>query len=128
MRLIWLSSAALFFGIVGLSVFSGKIPSLVFSLYVAISIITFFIYQADKIAARKGTWRTPEATLHLLSLIGGWPGAIIAQQMLRHKSKKQPFRFIFWITIILNLCAYAWFYTPRAAEKILSSLHDLSGG
>lgn len=126
MRLIWLGSAVLFFGIVGLSVFSGKIPGLVFSLYGAISIVTFFIYQADKIAARKGTWRIPEATLHLLSLIGGWPGAIIAQQMLRHKSKKQPFRFIFWITILLNLCAYAWLYTPGASEKILSILRHLS--
>jgi len=49
----------------------------------------------SKSAARKGAWRTQESTLHLLSLVGGWPGALVAQQKLRHKSKKQSFRFVF---------------------------------
>jgi uncharacterized membrane protein YsdA (DUF1294 family) len=84
---------------------------LVLGTYAVASAITFLVYAADKTAARKGRWRIPEATLHILALIGGWPGALIAQQLLRHKTQKQPFRFIFWITVILNLAACAWICT-----------------
>ena len=50
-------------------------------------------------------------TLHLLSLCGGWTGAMLAQQGLRHKSQKQPFRLIFWITIFINLTLlFLWVY------------------
>ncbi|HBH72150.1 MAG TPA: hypothetical protein DDY43_01605 [Synechococcales bacterium UBA10510] len=40
--------------------------------------------------------------LHLLALLGGWPGGLIARHKLRHKTIKQPFRFIFWCTVVLN--------------------------
>ena len=68
-----------------------------------VSLLTFIVYTMDKSAAKKGNWRIKESTLHLLSLVGGWPGALIAQQILRHKSIKQPFRFIFWLTVFLNV-------------------------
>ncbi len=80
----------------------------VFACYVLISLLTFVLYAQDKAAAQTGTWRTPESTLHLLSLLGGWPGALIAQQILRHKSKKQSFRRVFWVTVVLNLAALVW--------------------
>lgn len=71
--------------------------------YMVISIITFFFYAKDKAAARAGRRRTPERTLHLLALVGGWPGAVLAQQWLRHKTKKRRFRLIFWLTVFLNI-------------------------
>lgn len=81
----------------------GKPPNWLAGLYVAASVMTFLAYAIDKSAAQGGGWRTPESTLHLLSLIGGWPGALIAQQTLRHKSIKGEFRAVFWATVLLNL-------------------------
>jgi len=93
-------------------------PAWIFGAYLVISLITFITYAKDKSAARNGAWRTPEGTLHMLSLIGGWPGALFAQQKLRHKSKKQPFRFVFWLTVIANCGAFAWLITPEGSSFI----------
>ena len=43
---------------------------------------------------------------------GGWPGALIAQQTLRHKSKKTSFIIVLWATVIINGVALAWAITP----------------
>jgi uncharacterized membrane protein YsdA (DUF1294 family) len=75
--------------------------------YIGMSLITFATYAMDKAAARAGRWRTSEVSLHLLALACGWPGALLAQQWLRHKSAKQPFRAVFWLTVILNLAGLA---------------------
>jgi len=80
----------------------GKLSSLLLPLYLVASIIAFAVYAIDKSAAHNGRWRTRESTLHLLALIGGWPGALIAQKVLRHKSKKQSFQVIYWITVTVN--------------------------
>ena len=97
---------------------AGKIPLLIIGLYFIISLLTFLLYAKDKSAAKKGAWRTPESTLHLFSLFGGWPGALVAQQRLRHKSKKQPFRFVFWLTVLLNCAGFGWLLTPTGAGKL----------
>ncbi|MCP5079040.1 MAG: DUF1294 domain-containing protein, partial [Psychromonas sp.] len=68
-----------------------------------INIVTFFVYAFDKSEARKGNWRVKELTLHLLSLVGGWWGALIAQQFLRHKSIKRSFLVVFALTLLLNI-------------------------
>jgi len=73
-----------------------------------LSVITFFTYALDKQAAQKGNWRTKESTLHLLALIGGWPGAMYAQQKLRHKSVKTEFRETFWVTVVVNISVLSW--------------------
>jgi len=117
--------AACFLIIVGVSVFLGSIPTLVFGLYIVASLLTFVWYAKDKSAAKSGTWRTPESTLHLLSLVGGWPGALVAQQKFRHKSKKQPFRLIFWITVILNCGVFGWLFTPEGSSTLQSLLTNL---
>lgn len=88
------------------------IPFWVFGLYVAASIATFVAYAADKSAAANGSWRTPESTLHSLSILGGWPGALVAQQFLRHKSTKQAFRRAFWGTVMLNVIALVVLASP----------------
>ncbi len=59
--------------------------------YAAMSVIAVIVYAKDKNAAQHDRWRTPETTLHTISLLGGWPGAAIAQSFLRHKSKKISF-------------------------------------
>jgi len=78
-------------------------PWLAPALYAAMSVVTFFAYRLDKRAARRRTWRSPEATLHVLSLLGGWPGALLAQVVFRHKTRKQPFHTVFWVTVATNV-------------------------
>lgn len=118
-------AAGLFLAVVGLSVALTELPFWILGLYLAASIFTFIMYAIDKSAAKSGSWRTPESTLHWLSLIGGWPGGLVAQQVLRHKSKKQSFRTVFWVTVILNCAAYAWLLTPAGTATLQSWM---SGG
>jgi uncharacterized membrane protein YsdA (DUF1294 family) len=101
--------ALVFFIIMGILVFLEQLSLFIFIWYIGLSLVTFLIYAVDKSAARKDKWRTPENTLHLLSLCGGWSGAMLAQQFLRHKSQKQPFRLIFWISLFINLVLLLWF-------------------
>lgn len=82
-----------------------------------LSALLFVLYWQDKRAAQAGRWRTPESTLHLLAMFGGWPGAALAQHWLRHKSAKPGFRRVFWLTVLLNLLAltaWAWPALPAA--------------
>lgn len=67
------------------------------------SLLTYGIYALDKNAARRQRPRVPERLLHLLALLGGWPGALIAQQRLRHKTRKPAFQIVFWLTVLLHL-------------------------
>lgn len=68
-----------------------------------LSAATLLAYRSDKAAAQQSRWRTQESALHLMALAGGWPGALAAQQLYRHKTRKQPFQAIFWFTIVGNL-------------------------
>ncbi len=77
------------------------------AVYALASAVCFFAYAADKSAARAGRWRIPERTLLMLGLCCGWPGAIVAQQWLRHKSAKRSFRLHFWLTVLANVAALA---------------------
>ena len=61
-------------------------------LYLAASAASIVVYAVDKSAARHGRWRASESTLHLLAIIGGWPGALVAQQVFHHKSRKPSFQ------------------------------------
>lgn len=77
-------------------------------------IVTYMAYAADKHFAQSNRWRIPEANLHLLELLGGWPGALIAQRVLRHKTRKASYRIVFWMMVVLNVLATAaWaFWKP----------------
>jgi len=116
--------AGAFLALVALWAFSGKVAPVVLWVYLGASLITYLVYAFDKVAAKDGTWRTPEGTLHWLSLIGGWPGALIAQQTLRHKSKKQSFRSAFWVTVALNLGMFAWLLTATGSGMMQSWLRE----
>lgn len=99
-------------------------PLLLALIYVLASTLTYVTYAMDKSAARKGRWRTSESTLHWLSLLGGWPGALIAQHMLRHKSNKAPFRFIFWVTVFLNVALFLVLASPEGQAHIGQLIPD----
>ncbi len=97
----WLLSLA-FMALLGGLVFFRRLHPAVFGLYVLASLYAFLIYAVDKSAAKNGQWRISEKHLHLASLIGGWPGALIARETLRHKSCKQSFRMIFRLSVFVN--------------------------
>jgi uncharacterized membrane protein YsdA (DUF1294 family)/cold shock CspA family protein len=102
--------------------FSGKLPVSVLGLYLVASAVTFVAYALDKSAAKNDQRRTPEKTLHLFALVGGWPGALVAQRLLRHKSKKQSFQIVFWATVVLNCGALGWLFLSSDAELLRSML------
>jgi uncharacterized membrane protein YsdA (DUF1294 family)/cold shock CspA family protein len=118
--------AAFFLVIVSVSVLTARIPPLVLALYIGASLLTFIMYAVDKSAARNGAWRTQESTLHVLSLVGGWPGALVAQQKLRHKSKKQSFRSVFWLTVLLNCGVFVWMFTPTGADTLTTLIASVA--
>lgn len=100
--------ATLFVALLAGLVAVGRLPLYILGLYLASSAIACFAYAWDKWAATNNSRRTPESTLHLFGLLGGWPGAIVAQHALRHKSRKQSFQVVFWGTVALNCFALAW--------------------
>jgi uncharacterized membrane protein YsdA (DUF1294 family) len=103
--------------LVSLSRLPAYVPCAIFLL----SIISYLTYRNDKRAAEQRGWRTPENCLHVLSLFGGWPGAMIAQNHLRHKSSKPGFRTVFYITIFLNIATIGYL-TEKSLWKSL--VHD----
>ncbi|BDR33818.1 hypothetical protein PDY_08660 [Photobacterium damselae subsp. damselae] len=98
------------------SVFFFKIPLFLFVIYCVMSLVTFLFYWKDKRAAVRGEWRIPEKTLHIMELACGWPGALVAQQTLRHKSQKQPFKLILWMAIVANSAIFIWLLTPMGMK------------
>lgn len=70
--------------------------------YGIVSLLAFFLYWSDKRKARTDSWRTPENILHAVELAGGWPGALLAQQMFRHKTRKVSFQLLFWMIVLLH--------------------------
>lgn len=102
----------LFIALLGALVFFWKIPKLWGGVYVAASLCCFLVYLWDKQAARADRRRVPESTLHVWSLLGGWPGALLAQQYLRHKSVKASFRAVFWLTVAVNVAGFVWLASP----------------
>lgn len=79
------------------------VPVWVPVLFVAASVLTFVVYAVDKSAAGTTRRRVPENVLLFLGLIGGWPGALIAQQTLRHKTRKTSFQVRFWLSVAANV-------------------------
>jgi uncharacterized membrane protein YsdA (DUF1294 family) len=86
----------------------GMVPLPVLAGYGAMSLVSFVLYRHDKRAAQGGKARTRERTLHLADLLGGWPGGLLAQDRLRHKTRKASFQLVFWATVALNCAALGW--------------------
>lgn len=107
---------------------SNRIPIELVGVYAFMSVAAFLMYAKDKNAAEWGKWRTSESILHTLSLLGGWPGAIIAQSFLRHKSKKFSFRIIYWVTVIANCGSLYWLITPKGSIWLKNILKNINFG
>ncbi|WPB72923.1 DUF1294 domain-containing protein [Archangium violaceum] len=78
-----------------------------FLAYLVASPAAFALYWDDKRNATRGAWRTSEAMLHFFELVGGWPGALIAQQVFRHKTRKVSFQVVFWGIVLLHQLFWA---------------------
>jgi uncharacterized membrane protein YsdA (DUF1294 family) len=96
-------SGLIYLTALSLAAITGVLPWMIVLVYLAMSVIAFLIYGWDKSSAKNGRWRTPEKTLHLLSLVGGWPGALAGQRIFRHKTSKKSFQVVFWITVVINV-------------------------
>jgi uncharacterized membrane protein YsdA (DUF1294 family)/cold shock CspA family protein len=120
--------AVLFVVFVVTSTFAGKLPAIVFFLYLGASVFAFAAYAFDKSAAQNDQWRTQESTLHMLGLIGGWPGALVAQRLLHHKTKKLSFQILFWATVTLNCGALICLLMPQSSNALPSILTKVMAG
>jgi uncharacterized membrane protein YsdA (DUF1294 family)/cold shock CspA family protein len=114
-----LALSALFPGLVGALVVAGRLPVAVFAIYAVASLVAFATYAIDKAAARAGRRRTSEGTLQLLGLFGGWPGALAAQQVLRHKCSKGSFQIVFWATVIVNCGFLLWLLSAKGTALLV---------
>jgi uncharacterized membrane protein YsdA (DUF1294 family) len=101
--------AALFFLLLVVLLVQEPVRVVLLAAYGLFSAVAFVLYGVDKSAARQGRRRTRESTLHTIALVGGWPGALVARQVFRHETVKQPFRTVFWGMVVANCVALAWF-------------------
>jgi len=109
-----------FIGLLSAMILNGKLPALVGCYYLLMSAISYICYARDKRAAQVGAWRISEASLQLVSLVGGWPGAWLAQINLRHKSQKRSFKWLFYLTVVINLVGLSWLFTEHGGLFIQS--------
>ncbi|MBJ6799888.1 DUF1294 domain-containing protein [Geomonas propionica] len=89
----------------------GLFPAALLFAYLLASLLAFLLYALDKQAALRGMRRVRERTLHLAALLGGWPGAVLAQRALHHKTQKGSFLVLFRLTVLANCAAlalYGW--------------------
>jgi uncharacterized membrane protein YsdA (DUF1294 family)/cold shock CspA family protein len=105
-------AAILVFPVLWWLVTLGKLPLSLFCVFAGMSSVVFLMYGLDKWAAKRGAQRTPENTLQICALLGGWPGALLAQQAFRHKSSKRSFQVTFWFIVALNCCTLGFLLSP----------------
>lgn len=107
---------ALFYGGLWLLFQHNAFRFFLFAFLLLLAGLTFLAFGLDKRAALNERQRVPEKTLHVLSLLGGWPGGLLARPVFRHKTRKQPFSAIFWLVIVINLVALgAFLFSPQTA-------------
>jgi len=99
-------------------------PPIIALVYFLLSIVTFYLYYKDKRAAKEGLWRVSEDTLHIIALLGGWPGAIMGQYIFRHKTQKLRFRVVFYLTLLINLTVFVGLHTPYGQKPFRSAVYN----
>lgn len=107
------------------SYFSSYTPLLIPIVFLLMSALSFILYAKDKRAARLGEWRIPENTLQLFSLLAGWPGAIMAQQVLRHKTLKVSFQIGFFFVTFINIGPLVWLHTSDGFSTLQTFISAL---
>lgn len=107
---VWLAAAVVlvFSSLLAGLFHQGYLPVSIPAAYGGVSLVLFVMYWIDKRAAQGGGQRTAEKTLHLFELCCGWPGALMAQQVFRHKTRKGSYQFVFWLAVLANLGALGW--------------------
>lgn len=111
--------AGLFFLGLWLALLAGRLPAWLVLGCAGLSLASFVLYWHDKTAAQRGQWRTPESQLHWLALLGGWPGALVAQRAFRHKFRKAAFQRMYWLAVGLNLTGLGWLLVKRPTLMML---------
>jgi len=121
---VWVAAAVVlvFFAILAGLFQQGYLPVFILAAYGGVSLVLYVMYWMDKRAAQRGAQRTPEKTLHLLELFCGWPGALMAQQVFRHKTRKGSYQFVFWLAVLANIGALAWLLIAPEAYSIRQQL------
>lgn len=125
----WLAAVVVlvFFAILAGLFHQGYLPVSIPAVYGAVSLVLFVMYWIDKRAAQRGAQRTAENTLHLFELCCGWPGALMAQQVFRHKTRKGSYQFVFWLAVLSNLGTLGWLLLAPEAGPLRQQLgFDLS--
>jgi uncharacterized membrane protein YsdA (DUF1294 family)/cold shock CspA family protein len=105
-----------------------KVPTIIALAYGAMSVLAILLYGVDKSAAVNNRWRIQESTLQFVGLVGGWPGALFAQDVFRHKSKKAEFQFTFWVTVVFNCIGLAWLLATGKADAINQAILGSAAG
>ncbi|HET8849671.1 MAG TPA: cold shock and DUF1294 domain-containing protein [Marinobacter sp.] len=120
----WVAAAVvlLFFITLAGLFFEGYLPVLIVAAYGGMSLVSFLMYWIDKRSAQRGGQRIAENTLHLFELCCGWPGALIAQQAFRHKTRKGSYQFVFWLAVLFNLGALGWLLVAPEAMGLRQQL------
>lgn len=96
-----------------------------FIAYPVFSSLAFLMYARDKLRAIQGNWRIPESSLHLVEMAGGWPGAYIAQQMMRHKTVKASYQVTFWLIVLLHVGFWIlWIASPETVLEQFQPIAD----
>lgn len=83
-------------------------------IYLVASLVSFGLYWRDKRQARQAGQRTPEKILHAVELLGGWPGALLAQQIFRHKTRKLSYQVVFWLIVAVHEVGWLYLFTRHA--------------
>lgn len=125
LNLYFLAFILMFFAFLIERTLKGFLPVPLMFIFFGANLIVFLYYYQDKTSATNKAWRTPESTLHWLSLVGGWPGAYIAQKTFNHKHKKSSFVAIYKLTVLLNSIA-VMLYTLPDLQRILTTLVSAS--
>lgn len=126
---VWLAGAIVlaFFGVLAGLFDRQYLPVSIVAAYGGVSLLLFVMYGIDKGAAKRGGQRTAENTLHFFELCCGWPGALLAQQVFRHKTRKGSYQFVFWLAVLANLGALVWLMIAPEAMSLRQQLgFDLS--
>lgn len=133
LRPLRLDAKTLFVALLALGCLAGAITLLPITpipliAYPAASLAAFLLYARDKSSAIRGQWRVPESTLHLAEALGGWPGAYIAQQTMRHKTVKISYQAVYWIIVCLHVAFWSiWFISPQTLLDQWPLVLDLLG-
>ncbi|WP_167494648.1 MULTISPECIES: DUF1294 domain-containing protein [Vibrio] len=114
-----------FYTVLGASIWLVQYPAIMLLFYVLASAVTYSVYAFDKEAVRHQTLGVNSGILHLLSLAGGWPGALFAQCVFNHRYQDKWFASVFWLTVVFNFLAFVWTFTDVGNGYLMSAVQYL---